>query len=166
MPDKKCPRCGLWNIDSALRCDCGYDFKKGTVEEPYYKNMDRSNPQLIKVRDFAIGFFGWVILNNIYFVLLLFLQQFVLLYLLQQSFQESLSIIFENTIIIWLPTLTAILVLFVMKKLWVGIGTVSVVIINSGILLIIYGGVHGFTTEMINIMGFPFPFNFIFFNFL
>ena len=37
MPDKKCPRCGLWSVGSALRCDCGYDFEKGTVEETYYK---------------------------------------------------------------------------------------------------------------------------------
>ena len=35
MADKKCPRCGLWNAESALRCDCGYDFAKATVEESY-----------------------------------------------------------------------------------------------------------------------------------
>ena len=35
MTDKKCPRCGLWSTGSALRCDCGYDFQKGTIEESY-----------------------------------------------------------------------------------------------------------------------------------
>ena len=37
MTDKKCPRCGLWSTGSALRCDCGYDFEKGTIEESYDK---------------------------------------------------------------------------------------------------------------------------------
>ncbi|HMB25750.1 MAG TPA: hypothetical protein VKP08_23070 [Anaerolineales bacterium] len=35
MPDKKCPHCGLWSTDSALQCDCGYDFVSNTVKEPY-----------------------------------------------------------------------------------------------------------------------------------
>ncbi len=30
-PDKKCPRCGLWNSASALVCDCGFEFKSGQV---------------------------------------------------------------------------------------------------------------------------------------
>lgn len=33
----KCPRCGLFNPDSAERCDCGYDFKARTVEKAYFK---------------------------------------------------------------------------------------------------------------------------------
>ena len=39
MPDKKCPRCGLWSTGSALRCDCGYDFQKGTIEESYDRKV-------------------------------------------------------------------------------------------------------------------------------
>ena len=35
MPDKKCPRCGLWSTGSALRCDCGYNFEEGTAGESY-----------------------------------------------------------------------------------------------------------------------------------
>ena len=34
---KKCPNCGLINVASAQRCDCGYDFEKETVETPYFK---------------------------------------------------------------------------------------------------------------------------------
>lgn len=37
MTDKKCPRCGLWNSSSAMRCDCGYDFEKATVEVSHNK---------------------------------------------------------------------------------------------------------------------------------
>jgi hypothetical protein len=31
----KCPRCGLINPETALRCDCGWDFSTGTVKESY-----------------------------------------------------------------------------------------------------------------------------------
>ncbi len=31
----KCPRCGLINPDTALRCDCGYDFPTQSVRESY-----------------------------------------------------------------------------------------------------------------------------------
>jgi hypothetical protein len=30
-----CPKCGLVNPPSAQRCDCGYDFVTGTVEQSY-----------------------------------------------------------------------------------------------------------------------------------
>jgi hypothetical protein len=32
---QQCPRCALFNPPSALRCDCGYDFRSGTVERSY-----------------------------------------------------------------------------------------------------------------------------------
>jgi hypothetical protein len=31
MADKRCPRCHLWNSESALVCDCGFDFTTGTL---------------------------------------------------------------------------------------------------------------------------------------
>jgi hypothetical protein len=30
-----CPRCGLFNPDEALRCDCGYDFAAKAVRPSY-----------------------------------------------------------------------------------------------------------------------------------
>ena len=26
MPDKKCPKCKIWNSEKAIICDCGYNF--------------------------------------------------------------------------------------------------------------------------------------------
>jgi len=31
----KCPECGLINPDTALRCDCGYDFATGDLKDSY-----------------------------------------------------------------------------------------------------------------------------------
>jgi len=31
----KCPNCGLFNPESAERCDCGYDFKSNTMKTSY-----------------------------------------------------------------------------------------------------------------------------------
>ena len=33
MPSKKCPNCNLINPDSAMICDCGYNFSQGTVRK-------------------------------------------------------------------------------------------------------------------------------------
>jgi hypothetical protein len=32
---KRCPRCGLTNTGTALRCDCGWDFKSQTTARSY-----------------------------------------------------------------------------------------------------------------------------------
>lgn len=31
----KCPKCGLENISTAIRCDCGYDFKSAQMKSSY-----------------------------------------------------------------------------------------------------------------------------------
>ena len=44
-----CPTCNLINSDSAIRCDCGYDFRYRSVQDSYlaeHQNkirQDRSN---------------------------------------------------------------------------------------------------------------------------
>ena len=32
----KCPDCGLTNPPEAIRCDCGFDFRKNTVYRPIH----------------------------------------------------------------------------------------------------------------------------------
>ena len=46
MADKKCPRCGLWNTESAMRCDCGYDFTSNTVKDSYASQPSLSFDEL------------------------------------------------------------------------------------------------------------------------
>jgi len=38
---KDCPNCKLINPDSALRCDCGYDFPTGNLERSYLTAKDK-----------------------------------------------------------------------------------------------------------------------------
>src|SRR5436190_15390434 len=38
----KCPHCGLFNPDSAQRCDCGYDFASQQVLSSYLKQKPRA----------------------------------------------------------------------------------------------------------------------------
>ena len=42
MPSKKCQKCGLFNHETALRCDCGYDFTSEQMKESYLKNRKQS----------------------------------------------------------------------------------------------------------------------------
>ena len=47
----KCPRCGLFNPESAQRCDCGYDFETRSVEKPYF---NQGLPKTIKTYIIAV----------------------------------------------------------------------------------------------------------------
>lgn len=38
---KDCPGCYLVNPNSALRCDCGYDFPSGTIKDSYLQPRER-----------------------------------------------------------------------------------------------------------------------------
>jgi hypothetical protein len=35
VSSKKCPHCGLYSTEAALRCDCGYDFASMEMKSSY-----------------------------------------------------------------------------------------------------------------------------------
>lgn len=41
MAARSCPTCGLYNPEGALRCDCGYDFRTGTMKRSYVDGVQR-----------------------------------------------------------------------------------------------------------------------------
>ena len=43
MPNS-CPNCQLINPPSALRCDCGYDFETGTMQQSYLRQRQMPEP--------------------------------------------------------------------------------------------------------------------------
>jgi len=40
MADKQCPECGLWSIETAVKCDCEYNFVTGTVPDAIREKQD------------------------------------------------------------------------------------------------------------------------------
>jgi hypothetical protein len=36
------PNCGLYNMESAIRCDCGYDFPSGQITNSYLSNAEKN----------------------------------------------------------------------------------------------------------------------------
>lgn len=42
---KRCPRCGLTNRSTALRCDCGWDFKNQTTARSYVQSCVMSEAE-------------------------------------------------------------------------------------------------------------------------
>jgi len=46
MTDKKCPKCGLWSLESAMICDCGYLFDKQYEPSIDESTKDQKQPHL------------------------------------------------------------------------------------------------------------------------
>ena len=82
--------------------------------------MNQSIPTKIKVRDITIGFFGWALLSNLIFLLLTF--RWVV-------WDGNTEMFFTK--IFWLLTIITILVLFAIKKVWLGTGVTAAFLINS-----------------------------------
>jgi hypothetical protein len=54
MSSKKCPNCGLINAESAMRCDCGYDFTSGQMKGSYLSKKEYSAVRERAARKYAL----------------------------------------------------------------------------------------------------------------
>ena len=50
-----CPRCGLINLGTAQRCDCGYDFISKSVQESYLTSTPNTSPSKIAIGAQAVA---------------------------------------------------------------------------------------------------------------
>ena len=121
--------------------------------------MNQAVPTKIKARDIAIGFFGWVILSNIVFLLLLLL-------IFSMEGNPSINIGYEHiSLAMWLCSIISILILFMKKRLWIMTGVVAAVIINGISWMVMNITSQGNATlgQVIMITGFPLPIGLILF---
>jgi len=58
----QCPKCRLFNPDTAIRCDCGYDFRTKTIEASYL--VAKRQPQSPGGSTFG-GFLGGLLIGLI-----------------------------------------------------------------------------------------------------
>ena len=81
----KCPRCGLFSPDEALRCDCGYDFATRSVQSSYLlqhivkkhggaRNVLRDSSQTYLRNGYVLlglaaftGILGYLVYGSLYF---------------------------------------------------------------------------------------------------
>ena len=104
--------------------------------------MEPSVPRNVKAHDIAVGFFGWVLFNSVY-ILLLYM---------------SLGLNRSSTLfLIWLPTIIATLVLYGMKRFSICTGVVLAVVINSGIWMVILPGMNVSFFDALSLCGIPLP---------
>jgi len=54
-PDRKCPRCGLWNSGAALTCDCGYEFETRQIIDRSGNRDKRAKRISYFLREWSIG---------------------------------------------------------------------------------------------------------------
>ena len=85
--------------------------------------MNQKVPTIIKARDIAIGFFGWIIFHNLFFIAMI-------------GTHLNFFRIFGWIVILWLPFVIAPLVVFTNKRIWVGSGIVAAIIINIAIWIV------------------------------
>lgn len=67
----KCPNCGLENPDTALRCDCGYDFASGQMKTSALGKEGQVEAALASSGRRFFNFVADIILSRILIVLLL-----------------------------------------------------------------------------------------------
>ena len=109
--------------------------------------MNRTVPTIIKARDIAIGFLGWIIFHNLFFIGVIGMGQ-----------RFHLIGSFGWIVILWLPFVIAAPVLLANKRIWLSSGTAAAIIINIVIWIVLdlaYGLPFWSPSAY---LAFPFPF--------
>jgi len=165
-----CPNCGTSCFATDILCPkCGKNldelFEQFPIESFKTKPPITIEKVIAKARDIAVGFFGWVIVSNLIYALLLYVQL-----LIYTHTQFSSNIVYPLlNIIIWLLTLTIAIVLYIKKRAWVCSGIVIAFTINITLWIIIFVS-HGaviksMTSNMflslLYFMGVPLPIGFL-----
>jgi hypothetical protein len=179
---KICNRCGYQNTDNSKKCaNCLVDLHwakvnlgkfTGTLDDTKRigeeerklrgvektEDMNQPDPLETRARDIAIGFFGWIIFHNLWFIGML---KFGL------SFRCSNFIdIFRWVVFLWLPLVLPLVivprVVFAKKRIWIGNGIVAAIIINIviniGSWIVLIFGVGAFPLmSPWAYLAFPFP---------
>ena len=93
--------------------------------------MTQPIPTKIKARDIAIGFFGLVIFHNLFFILYL-------------SIGLSIFGLADVALIpLGLPIIIALLIVIAKKRIWIGAGVATSILITFGIWIYIYFSAWG-----------------------
>ena len=128
-----CPRCGTENSNEAMNCkQCQINLKyalehpeeiktlkqrdQESIQESITKSQPTTSPNANKARDFAVGFFGWLVIWNS-------------LGLAVFAFYDFCSIL----------EFIGLVLLFVLGKKWIGFGAVSYVIANTILISVLRG---------------------------
>ena len=75
MPGVTCPRCGLYNPESAERCDCGYDFASGEVKTSYLSTVHTPRSSRLKRKSIPLMLLLTVLTGGFYYVAWFLLRQ-------------------------------------------------------------------------------------------
>jgi len=102
------------------------------------EKQERLRNTLIKARNFVLGFLGWYLFINIVFFGLVLTTDFLPVVLIPHPDYHvfnRLNLLFWVLIFVWLPTILVTVGLFVKEKTWVGIGIITAVIVNTGLIV-------------------------------
>ena len=58
----ECPKCGLLNVESAIKCDCGYNFKTHKMENKLDNESQKITAKSIK-NIYVVGIMGFIFMG-------------------------------------------------------------------------------------------------------
>jgi hypothetical protein len=170
----KCDNVILGSYQSRTELENGQEFQlqngpllKVRLASNNFEILYNGKPvrEINNVRDFLIGFVGWLLLSNLIFWIFIFVAILVGKVIDRFFYSYGIPYMFFGLACIWLTTIISI-VLFAKKKVWRSTGIVAAVLINiaAGILLTKFfpatQGVRGLSGTLMEILT-PIPSDFL-----